>query len=90
VSKYVKLVKVTKTYPAPTGRALVVHDFDLAMAEGEFVCLIGHSGCGKSTVLSMLAGLTPSDSGWIFLAGREVHGPGPDRGVVFQSPCRRG
>jgi nitrate/nitrite transport system ATP-binding protein len=87
VSKHVKLVKVTKTYPGPGGPAVVVHDFDLTMGEGEFVCLIGHSGCGKSTVLSMVAGLTPSDSGWIFVAGREVHGPGPDRGVVFQAPC---
>ena len=56
-------------------------------AKGEFVSLIGHSGCGKSTVLSMVAGLTHIDEGGMILDGREVDGPGPDRGVVFQSPC---
>src|SRR6185503_11432612 len=53
----------------------------------QFVCLVGHSGCGKSTVLSMLAGLQTPTEGVIILAGKEVTGPGPDRGVVFQSPC---
>jgi nitrate ABC transporter ATP-binding subunit len=64
-----------------------VRDFDLNLAEGEFVCLIGHSGCGKSTVLSMVAGLQKPTSGGIVLAGREISGPGPDRGVVFQNPA---
>jgi nitrate/nitrite transport system ATP-binding protein len=56
------------------------------MDKGEFVSLIGHSGCGKSTVLSMAAGLTPLTSGGIVLDGREVVGAGPDRAVVFQAP----
>jgi nitrate/nitrite transport system ATP-binding protein len=56
------------------------------MARGEFVSIIGHSGCGKSTVLSMVAGLTTVTAGGMILAGREITEPGPDRGVVFQAP----
>jgi nitrate ABC transporter ATP-binding subunit len=66
---------------------VVVRDFDLAVAEGEFVTIIGHSGCGKSTVLSIVAGLAEATSGGVTVAGREIDGPGPDRGVVFQAPC---
>src|SRR5690606_6490521 len=75
-----------RSTPAGLGAPVVVRDFNLTVARGEFVCLIGHSGCGKSTVLSMLAGLSSPSSGGIILAGRELTGPGPDRGVVFQSP----
>ena len=77
---------LVKTYPTPKGPAVIVKDFDLRIEEGEFICLIGHSGCGKSTVLSMLAGLNPITEGVIILGGKELAGPGPDRGVVFQSP----
>ena len=77
---------LTKIYPTPKGEAIIVKNFNLTIQRGEFVCLIGHSGCGKSTVLSMLAGLNPITSGGIILSGRELAGPGPDRGVVFQSP----
>ena len=87
MSEYLKVERVTKSYPTPTGRAVIVKEFDLAIQKGEFVTLIGHSGCGKSTVLSMVAGLNDYDSGAIVLAGKELVGPGPDRGVVFQSPC---
>jgi nitrate ABC transporter ATP-binding subunit len=87
MSAYVELFGVTKSYPTPAGPSVIVRDFNLTIAKGEFVCLIGHSGCGKSTILSMLAGLNPLTSGGIILAGRELTGPGPDRGVVFQSPC---
>jgi len=65
----------------------VVEGFDLAIRKGEFVCLIGHSGCGKSTVLSIAAGLAHASLGGVLLDGREVTEAGPDRGVVFQSPC---
>src|SRR5207302_362912 len=71
----------------PNGPAVIVKDFNLRIKKGEFVCLIGHSGCGKSTVLSMLAGLNEVTAGGIILAGKELVGPGPDRGMVFQSPC---
>ncbi len=83
---YCELFNLTKTYPSPNGPAVIVKDFNLRLAEGEFVTLIGHSGCGKSTVLSMVAGLNSITDGGIILAGRELAGPGPDRGMVFQSP----
>ncbi len=78
--------QVTKSYPGPRGPVAVVRGFDLALAPGEFVCLVGHSGCGKSTVLSIAAGLTTASSGYVSVAGRSIRGPGLDRGVVFQSP----
>ena len=87
MSDYVELSRLTKSYPTPKGPAIIVKDFNLRIKKGEFVTLIGHSGCGKSTVLSMLAGLNDVTDGGIVLAGRELDGPGPDRGVVFQSPC---
>jgi nitrate/nitrite transport system ATP-binding protein len=86
MSDYVELSNLTKVYPTPRGPAVIVRDFNLRIAKGEFVCLIGHSGCGKSTVLSMLAGLNDISGGGIVLAGKELSGAGPDRGVVFQSP----
>ena len=86
MSAYCILSDLTKSYPSAKGEAVIVKDFNLKIEKGEFVSLIGHSGCGKSTVLSMLAGLNPVTSGGIILAGKELEGPGPDRGVVFQSP----
>ncbi len=87
MSHYVELSNLTKIYPTPKGPAVIVKDFNLNIAKGEFVTLIGHSGCGKSTVLSILAGLNDITDGGIILAGKELSGPGPDRGIVFQSPC---
>src|SRR5207249_10480770 len=87
MSYYVELSNLTKTYPTPKGPAVIVKDFNLRIKKGEIVALIGHSGCGKSTVLSMLAGLSDISGGGIILAGKELAGPGPDRGMVFQSPC---
>jgi len=86
MSHYCELSNLTKIYPTPKGQAVIVKDFNLRIKQGEFVTLIGHSGCGKSTVLSMLAGLNEITAGGIILAGRELDGAGPDRGVVFQSP----
>src|SRR5436190_16475608 len=86
MSRYVELSNLSKSYETLKGPAIVVKDFNLAIKRGEFVALIGHSGCGKSTVLSMLAGLNPSSGGGIILAGKELVGAGPDRGMVFQSP----
>ncbi len=87
MDRYLELWNLKKTYASPAGPVDVVKDFTLYMKEGEFVSLIGHSGCGKSTVLSMVAGLTNKSAGGIVLAGKEVRAAGPDRGVVFQSPC---
>lgn len=85
---FLEISQLGKVYPTPSGKpAVIVENFDLKVRKGEFVTLIGHSGCGKSTVLSMIAGLTEVTSGGIVLAGKEVTGAGPDRGVVFQAPC---
>src|SRR4029453_3283642 len=82
---FLELAQLGKTYPTPAGPAEIVRDFTLNVAEGEFVCIVGHSGCGKSTVLSIVMGLIPATLGGVVIDGREVDGPGTDRGVVFQS-----
>lgn len=87
MSRFLDISKLHKTFPTPKGPLTVVKDFNLTFRKGEFIALIGHSGCGKSTVLSMVAGLTELSEGAIILAGKEVVGAGPDRGVVFQAPC---
>src|SRR6266540_3185021 len=84
--KALEFRQLTKMYPTPAGPHVVVRDFNLTVAEGEFVCLVGHSGCGKSTVLSIAAGLNAAVSGCVTLAGQPIAGPDIDRGVVFQSP----
>ena len=82
----VEIDQLGKTYATPDGgKAMIVRDFSLDVAEGEFVCLLGHSGCGKTTVLSILMGLSMPTTGGVAIGGREVSGPGTDRGVVFQS-----
>src|SRR4026207_1663770 len=85
--KYLELWRVAKSFPSPRGEAVIVTDFNLVMKQSEFVSLIGHSGCAKSTVLSVIAGLSSLSAGGIVLDNREVVGAGPDRGVVFQAPC---
>ena len=86
VERYVEFFNVKKVYPTPKGPLTVVDGFDLKMRKGEFVSLIGHSGCGKSTVLSMVAGLNEISGGGIAVNGKEVVSAGPERAVVFQSP----
>jgi nitrate/nitrite transport system ATP-binding protein len=87
MSSFLEISQLGKVYPTPNGSAVIVENFDLKIRKGEFITLIGHSGCGKSTVLSMIAGLTEITQGGVILSGREVNSAGPDRGVVFQSPC---
>ncbi len=84
---FLECVGLNKTYDTPKGPAVIVDGFDLELKRGEFVTLIGHSGCGKSTVLSMVAGLNAITDGAVVVGGKEIAGPGPDRGVVFQAPC---
>lgn len=81
-AKYLEISQVWKAF----GSQVIVKDFNLTMARGEFVSIIGHSGCGKSTVLSMVAGLVDATEGGMILAGKEIREAGPDRGMVFQSP----
>ena len=86
--RYVEIFNLIKAYPNPYGEAIrVIDGFDLVMKKGEVVSVIGHSGCGKSTVLTMVAGLNEISGGSIAVGGREIEGPGPDRAVVFQAPC---
>ena len=86
--RYLEFSRLSKIYPTSDGNSTVkvVDGFDLKMKKGEFVSIIGHSGCGKSTVLSMTAGLTDISEGVIILDNKEIDNAGPDRGVVFQAP----
>jgi nitrate ABC transporter ATP-binding subunit len=84
---FLELTQLGKTYDTEQGRSVIVKDFNLRVSEGEFVCIIGHSGCGKSTVLSITMGLNEASEGGVIVAGKEIVGPGLDRGVVFQSPA---
>ena len=84
--RFLDFSQLSKVYPTPNGPLTVVEGFDLKVNRGEFVSLIGHSGCGKSTVLTMAAGLNGISKGGIRLDGRHVQGADPERAVVFQSP----
>ncbi|MGZ8164130.1 MAG: ABC transporter ATP-binding protein [Methylobacter sp.] len=86
--RYLEFSQLSKIYPTPDGNSTVkvVDGFDLKMKKGEFISIIGHSGCGKSTVLSMTAGLNSISEGVIILDNKEIANAGPDRGVVFQAP----
>ena len=82
---YLSLSRVDMTFPGPNGGNPVLKGIDLAVRRGEYISLIGHSGCGKSTVLNIVAGLLKATSGGVLLDNREVDAPGPDRAVVFQN-----
>lgn len=83
--RYIRIEAVAQTFKTSNGYFQALKDIDLTIAKGEFVTLIGHSGCGKSTLLNLIAGLTTPSSGALICAGREIKGPGPERGVVFQN-----
>jgi nitrate/nitrite transport system ATP-binding protein len=82
---FVHIEKIGMTFGTKKGPFVALRDIDLAVGQGEFVALIGHSGCGKSTLLNLVAGLLTPSEGLLLCAGREIGGPGPDRGVVFQN-----
>jgi len=84
--RFLDFSQIHKIYPTPKGPLTVVENFDLKVNRGEFISIIGHSGCGKSTVLTMAAGLNDISKGVIKLDGYEVRGADPERAVVFQSP----
>jgi NitT/TauT family transport system ATP-binding protein len=85
--KTLELRHLAKTYfdPYAGSHVTAVHDVSLDVQQGEFVSLVGPSGCGKTTILNMVAGFIPISSGEILLNGKAISGPGPERGVVFQS-----
>ena len=85
MEKFVSVEKLDMTFKTPRGLFVALKDVNLSIREGEFVTLIGHSGCGKSTLLNAVAGLLEPSKGVLICAGREIAGPGPDRGVVFQN-----
>jgi ABC-type nitrate/sulfonate/bicarbonate transport system ATPase subunit len=74
--KFLEIWQLKKSFATEKGPLVVVEDFNLTVQQGQFVSLIGHSGCGKSTVLSIVAGLTQGSGGTVILGGREVTGPG--------------
>lgn len=83
--RYVQLENVDMTFITKKGSFNALHNVNLNIQEGEFISIIGHSGCGKSTVLNLIAGLLEPTTGNLFCARREIAGPGPDRAVVFQN-----
>lgn len=83
--RYVQLENVNMSFTTKKGKFNALNNINLDIKEGEFISIIGHSGCGKSTVLNLIAGLLTPTSGNLFCAGREIHKPGPDRAVVFQN-----
>ncbi len=85
LSKHLELAQVGIDFPTPKGPFKALDDVNLKIAKGEFVSLIGHSGCCKSTVLNIIAGLHQATTGGVILDGAEVNQPGPERAVVFQN-----
>jgi nitrate/nitrite transport system ATP-binding protein len=86
-SSFLKIDRVSKTYPSANGAVTILDNISLDVQEGEFVCLIGHSGCGKSTLLNMVSGFNTPTNGTVFLRDQPITAPGPDRMMVFQSYC---
>src|SRR5688572_6809775 len=85
-AEFLKVESLTKSFPAVRGGEplVVFEDVNFTIDRGEFVCIIGHSGCGKSTILNIVAGLDEASAGLVLMDGREISGPSLDRGVVFQ------
>ena len=85
MENFLQIESVGMSFDTKKGEFVALTGVNLAVCRGEFVSLIGHSGCGKSTLLNLVAGLLVPTDGGMILAGREIDGPGPDRGMVFQN-----
>ena len=84
-SPFLELSGVSKSFGEGAARSEVLSEIDLSVREGEFLAIVGFSGSGKTTLINLIAGLVEADEGTIELDGKPITGPGPDRGVVFQS-----
>ena len=82
-----EITGLTKVFDTSSGPFVAVKDVNVTVQQSEFVCILGHSGCGKSTVLSIVAGLDTATYGGVVIDGKQVLEPGPERALVFQSPC---
>src|SRR5256886_15088863 len=82
---FLELKAVSKGFGSNASRSEVLEDINLEIERGEFVAIVGYSGAGKTTLMSLLAGLIKPDTGSVKLDGKEITGPGPDRGIVFQN-----
>jgi nitrate ABC transporter ATP-binding subunit len=82
-----ELTGLSRVFPTPAGPFIAVKDVNALVEAGEFVAILGHSGCGKSTVPSIVAGLDEATLGGVVIDGKQVTGPGPERAIVFQAPC---
>ncbi len=85
-NRFISIEGIARRFPSRGGEPVTIfEDVSLSIARGEFVCIIGHSGCGKSTVLNVLAGLDQPDEGFVFIDEKQITAPGLDRAVIFQS-----
>jgi nitrate/nitrite transport system ATP-binding protein len=85
MQSYVQIENASMVFSTKKGKFTALTGIDLHVDQGEFIALIGHSGCGKSTLLNLVAGLLDATDGVLLLANKEIRGPGPERGVVFQN-----
>ena len=85
--RFISIEGIARRYPAPGGSTTIFADLWLKVGRGEFVCTIGHSGCGKTTVLNILAGLDKPSAGAVIVDSQEISGPSLDRAVIFQGPA---
>ncbi len=84
MGKTLSIQNVNKSFTVDGQKVDVLKDINLEVQEGEFIAIVGHSGCGKSTLLKIIAGLEKNDTGLVTADGKEVNGPGMDRGMIFQ------
>ncbi|MES2239368.1 MAG: ABC transporter ATP-binding protein [Bacteroidota bacterium] len=82
---YLEIKDLEISFPTPKGKYTAVRDINLSIKKGEIISIIGHSGCGKSTILNAIAGMLTPSAGSVVLNNESIKGPGPDRGIVFQN-----